>query len=355
MVGGFLMTPWNCFKQSMTLMFLAAGVLGCGKQSDSSRPAPETVELTLSLERLDPKAMPKQSDQSFAAGEKTFTTQGVEASAAISFTGSIAGCVSGYTLTLNETTPRAKLQTGDRGCIFRLQSLSTGSHTFDLANVPAESWQRGQSFSVTSREGKPTTFWIQQQIKSPISGSQQAAITFSFVSQDDDLSPDPNTPVDISITGPTSLPLRVQALDVLVSGDTNTLGFGVFTLDLACSAEGGTTVVNGNFVCGGIILGDLRAGLKPALPAVPMPDLGACRSLAIDGAQGNKQGATFANGAPGFPTGGLRFGPLVGPGRLYDPAHSKLAIGLAGPVLTSGCTIYGITIAQPAASLLGQL
>jgi len=248
---------------------------------------------------------------------------------ASSFSGSIQGCISGwsrYEIT-QDSTIRVPLD--DRNCYFSLQEIEVGGVNYVTSS--AASWSEGSAVSAISEGGERIRLSVASQLDSHILGVQSVVISYALVSAGDDKSIESAVGASISVIGAT--PIQLDIIEVALGIDPDD-GAGLFNFYLGCSEE----VAEG--ACGPHNLSEIKAGL--ALDSFGGElELEQCESLANAG----QNGAAVDAGDAILAFGGLATGNLKGPAKLYEEGHDKLILALQAS--DGACKYFKVNVIKP--------
>lgn len=248
--------------------------------------------------------------------------------AAQSWSGSISGCLSGYSKTLDQTATAVNVMDADRNCVFKLSSLAFAGENFSFSG--SESWSAGSVFEVTGDKSSKLTFQVISNLGSPISGAQSVSIVFSLQQQGTGQTVAANVESAINISGADPIDLDIATKAVSVDGVD---GAGLFSFGMNCT--GAASGSGASTACSGIVVNSLKFALvRDTFSGVL--DLAQCRAVALAGASGTPQAA-----------GGLATGVVKGPATLFAPANANLVFAIANPVANGGCKYFLISIAAP--------
>lgn len=315
----------SLFVFSASLM-IALGMMACGtkKSSTASSESSSREAVTVQVSSLD---------DSGAA---------LSLASADSFSGSIAGCLSGYSKTgINESSQGLSLARGDKNCVFKLDAFAYGGEGYNLSNAV---WSEGSSFVASSNSGKKLRFSVVKNIDATVAGAQSVSLVFSGLDVGPSQSAGANIGAAISISGADPVLLDVSYIDVSVDA---TSGAGVFDLKLQCASA---LVGSGlSATCGGLELSKLRFGLaKNTLPA--SPSLDECRAVATSGTSGNLTVAAsdvVAAGEGDMLNGGVVAPKLTGPATLFGADNLSLVMAVASSDAGGSCKYFPIAITPP--------
>jgi hypothetical protein len=256
--------------------------------------------------------------------------------AAESFSGSISGCLSGYSKAITQATSSVNVMDGDKSCVFKLTNLVFGGETFTMLGT--ENWGAGSVFSITGGSGTVMTFQVISNIAATISGAQSVSLLFAIQQEGSSQTIAADVSAGIDVSGADPINLDVVAKAASVDGAD---GAGLFSFKLDCAS----TIVgsDGAAACAGVNI----AGLKVALAKDTFSgDLSVqeCRTLATSGGSGT---VINLSSDPQVPHGGFATGQLKGPATLFAPANANLVMAIADPAADGGCKFFLITITSP--------
>lgn len=297
---------------------LAASATGCGRGSRNNNPGkdPSWVPVVLKVENI-------------GSGSQ------LNLAAADSYTGSITGCVSGYSKSLTKADLNVNVQDGDFDCVFKLTTLAYGGQTYNF--VGDENWATGGSFSKTGSGGTEMNFSIVSQLASPVSGTQSITIVFGASDEGTDQTVAADVSTAVSITGVDPLGLTLAITDVKVQ---NPSGAGLFNFDFVCSTP---VVGTGDAAtCNGQVLKNLDVRLAVDSSFPNDLSLAECRAAATGA--GSLHGA-FSGAIGG--NGGMSANLVPGPVRLFSPANAHLMLAVSGVGASGGCSYWRIAISAP--------
>lgn len=258
--------------------------------------------------------------------------------AAESFSGSIAGCLSGYSKAITQATASVNVMDGDKNCVFKLTSLVFGGETFNM--LGSESWANGSVFNVTGGSGTLMTFQVITNLAATISGAQNVNVLFATQQEGSSQTIAAAVSAGFNIEGadPINLDVDAESKSAVVDG---TDGAGLFSFKLECGEN--LVGTDGSATCSAVNVAGLKIGLaKDTFSSVLSVD--ECRTLATSGGSGT---VINLSSDPQVPHGGLATGQLKGPATLFDPANANLVMAIADPAAGGGCKFFLISVTPP--------